>query len=71
MAVTDRPITKLSWWVVPWICGSVAGTRHIRAPDAQSAEHDLEQNPGDFGLPFESAIVGRAMLLSARVDEFA
>jgi hypothetical protein len=68
MAVTDRP-TALAWWEVPWISGTVAGVRHVRAPDAVSAEHDLEQHPSDYGLPFESVIVGRARLLTIRIRD--
>lgn len=69
MAVTDRPVTTLSWWQVPWVCGRVAGVRHVRAPDAQSAEHDLEQHPSDYGLPHESVIVGRAVALRAGIPD--
>lgn len=69
MAVTDRPIIELAWFEVPWVSGRVAGTRHVRAPDAQSAEHDLEHHPSDYGLPHETVIVGRAVPLRIRVDE--
>jgi hypothetical protein len=41
----------------------------VRAPDAQSAEHDLGQHPSDYGLPHEHAIVGRARPVSAPVTE--
>lgn len=61
-----RPVTQLCWWEVAWACGSVAGIRHVRAPDAQSAEHDLEQHPSDYGLPHESVIIGRARQLFSR-----
>ena len=69
MAIIDRPVTALCWWEVPWISGSVAGVRHVRAPDAQSAEHDLEQHPSDYGLPHEFAIAGSARLLSVLATE--
>jgi hypothetical protein len=49
MAITERPVTPLSWWLVPWICGSYAGSRHVRAPDAQSEEHDLRTHPSEYG----------------------
>ena len=63
-------VVTMRWWIVPWISGTVAGTRHVRAPDAASAEHDLETNPADFGLPHESVIVGRAspLRITDRLD---
>ncbi len=57
----------LCWWEVPWVCGTVAGTRHVRAPDALSAQHDLQEHPSEFGLPHQSVIVGKAV----RLDESA
>ena len=61
-----RPVTGLWWWEVPWICGTIAGFRLVRAPHARSAKHDLEQHPADDGLPHEALIVGRAVQLSSR-----
>jgi hypothetical protein len=67
--VSVSAVIELSWFEVPWVCGSVAGIRHVRAPDRRSAEHDLERHPSDYGLPHESAIVGRARPLSGPVTE--
>jgi hypothetical protein len=69
MTATSQPVTLLLWWEVPWVCGNVAGIRHVRAPDARSAEHDVERHPADFGLPHESVIVGDAVRLAAPIAD--
>lgn len=70
MAVQGRPpVTLMSWFEVPWVCGTVAGIRHIRAPDGRSAEYDLEHHGADYGLPSEEVIVGRAKPLRVKLLE--
>jgi hypothetical protein len=69
VSITDGTVTELCWFEVGWVCGSVAGVRHVRAPDAQSAEHDLERHPSDYGLPHETALIGRARRLALPITE--
>jgi hypothetical protein len=69
MSVTDRRPTPLSWWMVEYVTGGGAGTRLVRAPDAVSAQHDLREHPSEYGLPYQSVVVGGATHLCFPVME--
>ena len=61
--------TRQALFEVPFISGSVAGVRHVWAPDAQTAADTLEQNPALHGIPHETVIVGRAKRVSIRIQD--
>ena len=44
-------------FVLWWVCGGFAGTRRIRATDANTARRDLEANGSTYGLPHERVTV--------------
>lgn len=56
----QAPVTPMELFRVYWVCTASCGEIMTWAPDGETLEATVRENPSSFGIPHEDVIVGRS-----------